>query len=111
MSETAFDEPVRVPLPAVVASIAGLWLCYFVLTSIRSAIGLELQGELLWRRALVCLAGIAITQSKSAFMVLGLMAGLALWARGLRRVRIGLAALAAVAIGTGSRAERRQRRE
>ena len=61
MSETAFDEPVRVPLPAVVASIAGLWLCYFVLTSIRSAIGLELQGELLWRRALVCLAGIAIT--------------------------------------------------
>lgn len=61
MSESAFDEPVRVPLPAVVASIAGLWLCYFVLTSIRSAVGLELQGELLWRRALVCFAGIAIT--------------------------------------------------
>jgi putative inorganic carbon (hco3(-)) transporter len=52
--------------------------------------------------AVLIVAGIAITQSKSAFMVLGLMAGLALWARGLRRVRIGLAALAAVAIGAGA---------
>ena len=55
------DAPVRVPLRAVIASIAGLWLCYFVLNSIRSAIGLEMQGELLWRRGLVCLAGVAIT--------------------------------------------------
>src|SRR6476659_9427726 len=61
MMATAVDAPVRVPMRAVIASIAGLWLCYFVLTSIRSAIGLEMQGELLWRRGLVCLAGVAIT--------------------------------------------------
>jgi two-component system LytT family sensor kinase len=45
----------------VLASIAGLWACYFVLVTIRAAIGLEMQGELLWRRALVCFAGMAIT--------------------------------------------------
>jgi signal transduction histidine kinase len=52
---------VRVPLRVVFASIAGLWACYFVLTTVRSAVGLELQGELLWRRGLVSLAGIAVT--------------------------------------------------
>ena len=51
----------RVPLRVVIASIAGLWACYLVLTTVRSAVGLELQGELLWRRALVTLAGVAIT--------------------------------------------------
>ncbi len=50
-----------VSLRAVLASIAGLWACYFVLVTIRAAIGLEMQGELLWRRALVCLIGMAIT--------------------------------------------------
>ncbi len=53
--------PVRVPLRVVIASIAGLWACYFVLTTFRSAIGLELQAELLWRRAVVSLAGIGVT--------------------------------------------------
>ncbi|ANY19037.1 Sensor histidine kinase YehU [Tsuneonella dongtanensis] len=51
----------RVPLRTVLASIAGLWACYFVLVTIRAAIGLEMQTELLWRRALVCLIGMAIT--------------------------------------------------
>jgi two-component system LytT family sensor kinase len=55
------DLAVRVPLRVVIASIVGLWLCYFALTSIRSAVGLELQGELLWRRGLVTLAGMMIT--------------------------------------------------
>ena len=50
-----------VSLRLVLASIAGLWACYFVLVTIRAAIGLEMQGELLWRRALVCFAGMAIT--------------------------------------------------
>jgi two-component system LytT family sensor kinase len=55
------DLNVRVPLRMVIASIVGLWVCYFVLNSIRSAVGLEMQAELLWRRALVCLAGVVIT--------------------------------------------------
>ena len=58
-ADSAF--PVRVPLRVVLASIAGLWACYFVLTTFRSAIGLELQAELLWRRGLVSLVGIAVT--------------------------------------------------
>ena len=61
MTSADFDYPVRVPLRVVLASIAGLWACYFVLTTFRSAIGLELQGELLWRRGLVSLAGVAVT--------------------------------------------------
>lgn len=50
-----------VSLRAVIASIAGLWACYFVLVTIRAAIGLEMQSELLWRRGVVCLIGVAIT--------------------------------------------------
>lgn len=56
------DETARVPLRQVLLSIAGLWVCYFVLITLRSSIvGLDFFGELLWRRALVCLAGAAIT--------------------------------------------------
>ena len=61
MTSAGSDNPVRVPLRVVIASIIGLWACYLVLTTIRSAVGLEMQGELLWRRALVSLAGVAIT--------------------------------------------------
>ena len=53
---------VRVPLTTIVASIAGLWLCYFVLTTLRSELldfGFTL--ELLVYRALACLAGMVIT--------------------------------------------------
>lgn len=56
------DETARVPLRQVLLSIAGLWVCYFVLITLRSSIvGLDFFGELLSRRALVCLAGAAIT--------------------------------------------------
>ena len=55
-------DAARVPLRHVALSIVGLWLCYFVLVTLRSSVvGLDLVDELLWRRALVCLAGIAIT--------------------------------------------------
>lgn len=58
------DEMARVPLRQVLLSIAGLWFCYFVLITLRSSIvGLDFFGELLWRRALVCLAGAAITMT------------------------------------------------
>lgn len=55
-------ETARVPLGQVALSIVGLWTCYFVLVTLRSSIvGLDLFDELLWRRALVCLAGIGVT--------------------------------------------------
>lgn len=55
------EPPVRVKFRVVLLSIVGLWACYFVLVSLRAALGLELQYELLWRRAVVTLAGIGIT--------------------------------------------------
>ncbi|MGN3974678.1 sensor histidine kinase [Tsuneonella sp. SYSU-LHT278] len=61
MNDHTGSAPPGVSLRTVLASIAGLWTCYFVLVTIRAWIGLELQGELLWRRALVCLVGMAIT--------------------------------------------------
>ena len=52
----------RLPFRLVLISIAGLWVTYFALVSLRGAImGLELQEALLWRRLLVCLAGATIT--------------------------------------------------
>ena len=54
------DEPV--PVKVVFASMVGVWLCYFLLITLRGAfVGLEFQDELLWRRALVCLIGVGVT--------------------------------------------------
>ena len=51
-----------VPLRTVMAAIAGLWLAYFALITVRgSLIGLDLEFELIWRRAIVILAAMAIT--------------------------------------------------
>ena len=63
MAETVpADERARVPVVTVLASMAGLWLCYFLLTTLRAAIvGFEPQVELLWRRGLVTLVGIGMT--------------------------------------------------
>jgi hypothetical protein len=59
------DPPVartRVPVSTVLASIVGMWACYFVLTTIRAEIlDLGYTSELLWRRALVALIGVAVT--------------------------------------------------
>lgn len=52
----------RAPVKVVVFSIIGLWIAYFLLITARGAVvGLELQDELLWRRAVVCLAGVGVT--------------------------------------------------
>lgn len=56
------NAPARVPAKTVVMSIVGLWLCYFLLTTARGAlVGLDLQVEMLSRRAVVTLAGAVIT--------------------------------------------------
>ncbi|KPL69099.1 histidine kinase [Erythrobacter sp. SG61-1L] len=63
MQEPALDlaRP-RVPVSTVLASIVGLWACYFVLTTIRAEIlDLGFEFELLWRRAVVALIGVAVT--------------------------------------------------
>ncbi len=52
----------RLPLRIVLASMVGMWLCYFLLITLRgSIVELEMQNELLWRRGLVSLAGVGIT--------------------------------------------------
>lgn len=63
MAESApLHERARVPVVTVLASMAGLWLCYFLITTVRSLIvGFEPQVEMLWRRGLVTLVGIALT--------------------------------------------------
>jgi len=52
----------HVPARQVLASAVALWLCYFVLITMRALV-VELGefGDLLWRRALVTLAGIIVT--------------------------------------------------
>ena len=63
---TATDQldltPARVPARTVLASIAGLWLCYLALITLRSLlIDRTYFGEMLALRSLVTLAGIAVT--------------------------------------------------
>jgi len=60
LQDTAVSS--RLPFRLVLLSIAGLWITYFTLVSLRGAImGLELQEALLWRRLVVCLAGATVT--------------------------------------------------
>ncbi len=56
--------PARVPARIVLASIAGLWTCYFVLATARGwLVGLEMHEALLWRRVAVTFASMAVTAS------------------------------------------------
>lgn len=61
MSDSALPQA-RIGLPLVFASIAGLWLCYFSLVTMRSWL-LDWEGgwDLFWRRGVVSLAGMALT--------------------------------------------------
>lgn len=62
MSTLPTREIARVPGKAVAWSIIGVWTCYFAITTARSLIvGLDFQDEMLWRRALVSLAGAGVT--------------------------------------------------
>jgi two-component system, LytTR family, sensor kinase len=78
--ETPETGSARVPLKTVLASITGLWLCYFVLTTLRSEVlGFGFPLEMMWRRALACLAGIAITAM--LWLILRLFDARPLWAK------------------------------
>ena len=51
-----------VPFRTVLASVLGLWLCYFLLSTIRAHLmDFGFAEETLWRRALACGLGVAIT--------------------------------------------------
>ena len=51
-----------VPFHTVLASVLGLWLCYFLLSTIRAQLmDFGFAEETLWRRALACGLGVAIT--------------------------------------------------
>lgn len=60
--DTAATERPHVPARAVFLSAAALWLTYFLLITLRGiVVDLGEFNELLWRRAVVTLAGIAVT--------------------------------------------------
>lgn len=82
------DRP-RLPAVTVLASMAGLWLCYFLLTTVRAGIvGFEPQGEMLWRRGLVTLVGIGMTVLLWA--ILRLFDDRALWVKILAAVLVAI---------------------
>lgn len=61
MDLTAPSAP-RVPFKLVLASIGGVWLAYFALTTLRGwLVGLEFLDALLLRRGLVTIASMAVT--------------------------------------------------
>ena len=79
-NEIVEDGPARVPFVTVLASIVGLWVCYFTLISLRSlALDLGFEEEMVWRRALVCLAGVVIMLGM--WLVLRLFDDKPLWSK------------------------------
>ncbi|MGZ3249049.1 MAG: sensor histidine kinase [Croceibacterium sp.] len=73
-------HPARVPFRTVLASIVGLWLCYFLLVTIRSELlDLGFEQEMLWRRALASVVGVAIMVG--LWLVLRLFDTKPLWAK------------------------------
>jgi hypothetical protein len=75
------QEPsARVPFVTVLVSIGGLWLCYFLLVTIRSLLlDLGFEDEMLWRRAVVCVASAVIMLG--LWLVLRLFDPKPLWAK------------------------------
>jgi len=81
----------RVPTRVVLASIAALWLCYFGLATLRGwLVGLGMFDELLWRRAVVILASMAVTVA--LWPLLRLLDRRRLWIKSLAVIVIALPA-------------------
>ncbi|RKF19032.1 sensor histidine kinase [Altericroceibacterium spongiae] len=74
------ESIVRVPFKTVLASICGLWLCYFLLTTLRAEMfDLGYAQELLLRRALASVAGVVTTLG--LWLILRLFDGRSLWTK------------------------------
>jgi len=70
----------RVPFSTVLASIVGLWLCYFLLSTLRwELLDMGFQHAMLGRRALSSVAGVLITIA--LWLVLRLFDERPLWAK------------------------------
>ncbi len=90
-AEPPADVNQRVPARIVLASIAALWLCYFGLATLRGwLVGLGMFDELLWRRALVILASMAVTVA--LWPLLRLLDRQRLWIKSLAVIVIALPA-------------------
>jgi anti-sigma regulatory factor (Ser/Thr protein kinase) len=73
-------KPLRVPPRLVLASIVGLWACYFVLTTLRGALlGYEFNWAFVSRRLVVTLGSIAVTAA--LWPLLAVLARWPLWRR------------------------------
>lgn len=80
MDNDLIEGPARVPFKTVLASIVGLWLCYFLLVTVRSELlDLGFEHEMLWRRAIASVAGVVITVG--LWLVLRLFDARPLWAK------------------------------
>lgn len=89
--------PARVPARIVLTSIAGLWLTYFVLATVRGwLVGLELLDALLWRRLLVTLASMAVTVA--LWPLLRLLDARPVWLKSVAVLLIALPASLALAV-------------
>ena len=72
------ETQARVPFRAVLLSMVVLWGAYFAITTLRAnVIGFEMQTEMLWRRGVVVLVGIAMTMV--LWLVLRLFGARPLW--------------------------------
>ena len=74
------DRVARVPFRTVLASIVGLWLCYFLLSTLRAQLlDLGFAWDMMTRRALASCAGAVITLG--LWLVLRLFDARPLWAK------------------------------
>ncbi len=79
-NELLEPQPAHVPFKTVLASIVGLWLTYFLLVTVRSELlDLGFEQEMLWRRAVASLAGVAIVVG--LWLVLRLFDARPLWVK------------------------------
>jgi len=94
------DQPdsmiARVPFATVLASVVGLWLCYFLLTTLRSEmLDLGFAQEMLWRRGLATVLGIVITLG--LWLVLRLFDSRPLWSKIVAALSLSLPVAVAIA--------------
>ena len=87
----------RVAARVVIASIAGVWLCYFVLATLRAAIvGFEFTLPMLSRRLVVTVAAMGFTAM--IWPILRLLDNRSLWVKGAAVLLAALPASLAIAV-------------
>ncbi|KRA81575.1 sensor histidine kinase [Altererythrobacter sp. Root672] len=86
----------RVPFKTVLLSILGLWLAYFLLTTLRAEmLDLGFAMEMMWRRAIACAAGVVITLA--LWLVLRIFDERPLWAKIAAALLVSLPVAVAIA--------------